>query len=161
MTSLNANAEETLFQRLGGIEAVRAAVNEFYDRLLADERLALFFEETSMTQLRMHQLKFFELAFTRIPDDLDVAQYITEKHARLFKDKGLNETHFDMVAEHFMDTLTHLNVHPHLVEEAIRVIGPLRPVFAAGVKNTTDVATAAPIQNDDAETPSVAPIASG
>lgn len=123
-----------LFDRLGGIDAVKAAVEEFYTRILADEKLAFFFEGTSMAALKAHQLSFMKVAFTEIPEDLDVAALMLEKHDRLFKEKGLNETHFDLVAGHLIGALEHLKVPQDLIDEAIGIVATLRPVFEEGGK---------------------------
>ena len=50
-------------------------------------------------------------------------------HARLIKEKGLNETHFDMVAGHFKATLEELGVPPDLVGECLEVVATARPIF--------------------------------
>ena len=127
----NKHKPESLMDRLGGAPAVKAAVAEFYDRILKDDELAPFFKDTDMTALKLHQLKFMQIAFTKIPDDLDVVALMKEKHARLFKD-GLNETHFDLVAGHFIGALEHLEVPKDLIDEAVSVIAPLRSVFEQG-----------------------------
>ena len=64
-------------------------------RLVADPALSLMFDGVRISLLRTHQLTFMKTAFTKIPDDFDVANHILRKHMRLFLDKGLNETHFD------------------------------------------------------------------
>ncbi|WP_248518332.1 truncated hemoglobin [Salinarchaeum laminariae] len=51
-------AEQTLYKRLGGQEAIRAVVDEFYDRLLDDPDLGPFFEEADLEQLRRTQTEF-------------------------------------------------------------------------------------------------------
>lgn len=50
--------DETLYSRLGGHEAIRAVVDDFYDRLLADDELGEFFEDADMEQLRKTQTDF-------------------------------------------------------------------------------------------------------
>lgn len=131
------SSSTTLFVRLGGTPAVRAAVDEFYKRILDDERLAFFFDSTTVPQLKLHQLEFFKLAFGRMPDDLDVPKMLYEKHHRLFVEQGLNETHFDMVAGHFAATLQHMEISQELIDEATAVVLPLRPVFEKGAKEAT------------------------
>lgn len=121
----------TLLAKIGGVPALKAAVSEFYDRILADESLAPFFEGTNMTTIKMHQLKFMEIAFTGIPEGLDVAGMMHDKHARLF-DEGLNASHFDSVAGHFVATLEHLKVPQEHIDAAVAIVGPLRPVFEQG-----------------------------
>jgi hemoglobin len=50
--------ETTLYDRLGGREGIRAVVDEFYDRLLADEELGPFFEDADLEMLRRTQTDF-------------------------------------------------------------------------------------------------------
>jgi hemoglobin len=82
----------------------------------------------------LHQLKFFQIAFTEIPDDLDVARVILERHMALFQD-GLNERHFDMVAGHFIATLQKFKVGQDLIDESVGVIAPLRGIFEQASKD--------------------------
>lgn len=51
-------AEDTLYERLGGQDAIDAVVDEFYDRVLADEDLQPYFAETDTEALREHQSAF-------------------------------------------------------------------------------------------------------
>lgn len=37
------HSSESLYQKLGGVPAVKAVIEEFYGRILADEKLAFFF----------------------------------------------------------------------------------------------------------------------
>lgn len=122
----------SLYERLGGPPAVKAAVDEFYKRLLADDQLAPFFEETNVAKLKMHQLKFFQIAFTEIPESLNVPEMLIQKHRRLFEEKGLNGTHFDLVAGHFIATLDSLGIQQELIDEAVGIVAPLRGAFEEG-----------------------------
>jgi len=119
----------TLYDRLGGEAAVAAAVHEFYLRVLDDEVLAPFFDGVAVPLLKNHQRRFFKIAFTRIPYDLDVVRLIRDKHRRLFDEKGLSEVHFDRVAGHLVATLQHLGVPQNLVDEAAAIVLPLRVAF--------------------------------
>ena len=51
-------SEATLYERLGGEPAVGAVVNEFHDRVLADDRVAGFFDDVDLAEQRSHQTKF-------------------------------------------------------------------------------------------------------
>jgi hypothetical protein len=75
-----------------------------------------------------------KLAFSQIPKDLDVPAYVAKAHSRLFATMGLNETHFDRVAVHFVESLKYLNVDQSLIDEAVAIIGPLRSVFEDGAR---------------------------
>lgn len=49
---------ETLYERLGEREGIRAVVDDFYDRLVADDELGPFFENSNMEMLRRTQTEF-------------------------------------------------------------------------------------------------------
>lgn len=51
-------ADEILYERLGGRDGIRAVVDDFYDRLLADEDLGPFFADADMERLRRTQTDF-------------------------------------------------------------------------------------------------------
>lgn len=50
--------EDTLYQRLGERDGIRAVVDDFYDRLLEDEDLGPFFADADMEKLRRTQTDF-------------------------------------------------------------------------------------------------------
>jgi hemoglobin len=124
----------TLFQRMGGINAVKAVVDEFYSRIQQDGRVQLFFLAISMAHLKRHQVEFLKIAFSHVPDSLDVHNLLLEKHQRLFSSMGLNETHFDIVANHFYDACCVQDVSQSLIDEAAAIITPLRVVFIQGAQ---------------------------
>jgi len=74
---------------------------------------------------------------------------------------GLNETHFDMVAGHLVDSMNALRVSKNLIDEAVAVIAPLRVVFEEGAKqashehdvqeNIAESAQAVKVENDEAQ----------
>jgi len=51
-------AQETLYDRLGGRDGIRAVVDDFYDRLVADDDLGQFFADSDMELLRRTQTDF-------------------------------------------------------------------------------------------------------
>ena len=51
-------SEQTLYERLGGHEGIRAVVDDFYDRLVADEEIGPFFADSDMELLRRTQTDF-------------------------------------------------------------------------------------------------------
>lgn len=55
--------KSTLFERLGGEEAVNATVERFYVNLLSNESTKGFFITTDMDKLRNHQKRFLTYAF--------------------------------------------------------------------------------------------------
>ena len=51
-------ARETLYERLGGHDGIRAVVDDFYDRLLADDDIGPFFQGADLEKLRATQTDF-------------------------------------------------------------------------------------------------------
>ena len=116
----------TLYQHLGGEPAVEAVVDEFYDRVLADESLAPFFEDVPMAQLRAHQAAFIT-AVTGGPDEYDGAD-MRAAHAHL----DLEDRHFDAVADHLADALRACGADSVQVETVLADVEPLREPVLEG-----------------------------
>lgn len=74
-----------LLNRIGGEPALEAAVEEFYARVVVDEKLMRYFEGVPMENLKGHQLNFLRMAFTEIPGDCDITDYLTTSHDRLWE----------------------------------------------------------------------------
>ncbi|MFI7587803.1 group 1 truncated hemoglobin [Spongisporangium articulatum] len=49
----------TLYETIGGVDAVRAAVDDFYVTVLADPRLAHYFEGVDVNRVKAHQVRLF------------------------------------------------------------------------------------------------------
>mmetsp|Transcript_1345 Transcript_1345/g.3389 ORF Transcript_1345/g.3389 Transcript_1345/m.3389 type:complete len:136 (-) Transcript_1345:562-969(-) len=130
-----------LLERIGGDDALKAAVSAFYGRVLADERLQKFFEGVDPKKLEAHQFRFLKLALTKVPKSVNVLELIQTKHSRLF-DMGLNETHFDMVAAHLVEALKSLGVSEEHINEIVGIVGPLRAVFEKGAQEARDAGKA-------------------
>ena len=54
--------QTSLFDRIGGAEAVKALVDDFYGRVTRDEALAPYFKNVEMNKLRRMQFEFFSAA---------------------------------------------------------------------------------------------------
>lgn len=117
-------SESSLFERLGGEAAIMAAVDVFYDKVLADELTRPFFDGLEMDAQSRKQVSFMAWAFGGPKEyrgrDLRAA------HARLVEEKGLSDVHFDAVAKHLEATLRELGVAEELVQEALTVIAGTR-----------------------------------
>ncbi|MCG8638023.1 MAG: group 1 truncated hemoglobin [Desulfobacterales bacterium] len=105
----------TLFERIGGNNAVSAAVDKFYEKVLADDRIKHFFENIDMERQAGFQKRFLTVAFGGAPKYPGKNLRAAHKH---LVEKGLNDSHFDAVMEHLGATLTELGVPDDLVAEA-------------------------------------------
>jgi hemoglobin len=83
---------DSLYQEIGGREAVERVVDDFYERVLADDRLAEYFEGTDMADLRAHQVQFIS-AVAGGPVEYSGAE-MREAHA----DLDIGQREFDLVA---------------------------------------------------------------
>ncbi len=116
-----ADREGSLYHKLGGRAAIDAAVELFYVKVLADKRVNHFFEDISMARQKRKQKEFLSAALGGpIPyqgKDLRTA------HEDL---PGLNDSHFDAIAEHLQATLQELKVDPQLIAQAMAIVGSTR-----------------------------------
>jgi hemoglobin len=126
--SIMASTKQVLLDRIGGEGALELAVEKFYEKNVAHDDVARFFEGVDMKLLKAHQFKFMKLAFTEIPEGVDVAGMLVKGHSRLW-DMGLNEKHFDVIATNLVETMQELGVAADVIDDAVAVVGPLRSVF--------------------------------
>ncbi len=110
--------EKTLFEQIGGMPAVDAAVEIFYTKVLADERISHFFRWTHMKAQYAMQKAFLAYAFGA-PLHYS-GKSMRYAHAHLV-DVGLSELHFDALMEHLAATLQELGVAENLITEAGKI----------------------------------------
>ena len=113
----------TLFERIGGKSAVDTAVDQFYVRVMQDDRINHFFAGVDMTQQRQHQAAFLTCAFGG-------SQYsgrsMQTAHQRLVAELGLTDQHFNAVVEDLAATLQDLNVPEALIQEVSAIAESIR-----------------------------------
>lgn len=113
--------EKSLYHRLGGKAAIDAAVEAFYVKVLADKRINHFFEDINMNKQRRKQKEFLSAAFGGpIPW---TGKDMRKAHANL---PGLNEDHFNAVAENLQKTLEDLKIKKELIAEVMAIAGSVR-----------------------------------
>jgi hemoglobin len=108
----------SLFERIGGKEAVKAAVEIFYKKVLADERINKFFVGIEMDAQIRKQILFLTYAFGG-PNNYN-EKSMRDAHSKLVE-KGLNDSHFDAVVENLGTTLKELGVPAELIQEAASI----------------------------------------
>jgi hemoglobin len=117
-------SSRTLFDRIGGEAAVMAAVDLFYRKVLADELTRPFFDGLDIGAQTRKQVAFMTWAFGG-PHEYR-GRPLREAHAKLVRERGLADEHFDRVAEHLRATLVELGVEPPLVDEALAIVASQR-----------------------------------
>lgn len=116
-------APPTLYERLGGGAAVNAAVDLFYQKIMADSRLAPFFANIDLKKQIGKQKMFLTYAFGGLPH-YD-GRKLREAHANAVKN-GLNDEHFDSVAGHLQTTLKELGITEPLINEVMAIAASTR-----------------------------------
>jgi hemoglobin len=111
--------ESTLYQRVGGEAAINAAVDRFYERILADASINHFFRGISMGRLKAHQFAFLSLAVGGPKQYSGVS--MSAAHAKL----AIEQSHFDSVAVHLVETLRELGVSEEVIHEVAEAVTPL------------------------------------
>jgi hemoglobin len=114
----------SLYERIGGEPAVMAAVDLFYAKIMKDEVTRPFFDGLDMPAQVQKQIAFMSRALGG-PVEYQ-GRNLRTAHARLVREKGLGDAHFDAVAGHLRATLEELGVQKALVDEAITAIGGMR-----------------------------------
>ena len=120
-------SELTLYDRVGGEAAVRAAVNRFYERVLADPDLQGFFTTVSLSRLKAHQFAFLSQVLGG-PRQHSGAS-MRDAHSRL----AIEQRHFDSVAVHLVETLRELGVSEEIIATIATALTPL----SAEIVNTS------------------------
>ncbi len=113
----------TLFDRIGGANAVKAAVDIFYAKVLADTRIAHFFQGVDMVGQASKQRAFLIMAFGG-PNTYTGAD-MHRGHAKLVE-RGLDDSHFDAVVENLAATLGELGVGAGEISEVAAIAESVR-----------------------------------
>ena len=108
----------TLFERIGGEKAIDAAVDLFYKKVTADNRINHFFKDINLIK-QSQKLKAF-LAYAFGGPNKYTGRPLREAHAKLVE-KGLNDSHFDAVLENLGNSLKELGVSEDLIKEAANI----------------------------------------
>jgi hemoglobin len=109
-------AADSLYDRLGQREGIRAVVDDFYDRLVADEQLGAFFEGADMEQLRRTQTDFLCEAAGG-PETYDAAP-VRQAHL----DVPFTPEHIQRAVELLSESLDHYDVPAEDAELVVQAV---------------------------------------
>lgn len=113
----------TLYERLGGADAINAAVDIFYRKMLSDDRVKHFFDNTDMDGQIAKQKSFLTMV-TGGPNNY-TGKDMREGHKHLVE-KGLNDSHVDVVIEHLGATLKELGAADDDIAEVAALANSVR-----------------------------------
>jgi hemoglobin len=110
----------SIYDRLGGRDAVRIAVDQLYDRLLADPELAPYFAGQDLERLARHVRPFIAVAAGG--PGVYRGRDMRAAHAGL----GITDAHFDRTVDHLVAVLRSLAVDDDVIDELGATLQPLR-----------------------------------
>ena len=113
------------YERIGGGPAVSAVVDEFYQRLTADDQVGHYFQEVSLPTLKRHQV----LMITTIlggPNQYD-GRPLDEAHKPL----GITDSDYQRVGSHLMSCLQDAGVPDDIQGRVGVALGQVRDSIVA------------------------------
>lgn len=113
----------TLYERIGGPEAVNIAVENFYRKVLVDDRISHFFDGVDMDAQIAKQKGFLTMVFGG-PHHYS-GQNMREGHRHLVA-RGLDDSHVDAVIELLGQTLQELGVAEADIAEVAAIANSVR-----------------------------------
>jgi hemoglobin len=116
----NGSAPASHYERIGGAAAIKAAVQLFYDRVLADPDLAGYFVNIDMEEQRRHMV----LMLTAVlggPDNY-AGRGLAEAHQPL----DIPVEHYAKVGGHLTATLTDLGVPADILDDVRAVLAQVQ-----------------------------------
>ncbi len=116
-------AMSSIYEDLGGEQAVEKAVDIFYRKMLLDDRVAAYFETVDMDKQRAKQKAFLTMVMGG--PNAYTGKDMRTAHAGLVK-RGLNDGHVDAVIEHLGATLTELGAGAHHVAAVAALANSVR-----------------------------------
>ncbi|MGS2615849.1 group I truncated hemoglobin [Micromonospora sp. LZ34] len=127
MTVTEQTAPASHYERIGGANSVKAAVDLFYDRVLADPDLVGYFTDVDMVGQRRH----LALMLTVVLGGPN--EYAGRGLAEAHKPLNIPVEHYVKVGEHLTATLTELGVPGDIIADVQAVLGQVQDqVVASG-----------------------------
>jgi hemoglobin len=111
----------SLFETVGGTEALKIAVDRFYERVLADPQLQHYFDGVDIPRVKRHQVLLFSQVLGG-PAQYD-GRALGAAHAGL----DITGADYDRVVEHLIGTLQDLGVDSSVLGAVEGVVADVRP----------------------------------
>ena len=117
---MSSTAPSSLYQRLGGKEAITAVVDDVIVRIAADPRINHFFEDTDIPELK-----------TQLVDQLcelsgGPCVYEGRDMLTAHVDMGVSQADFDAMVDDLVQSLTAFNVPAAEQQELLALLAPMQ-----------------------------------
>lgn len=121
----------SVYDEIGGADAVKVAVAVFYNRVTVDELLTPWFAGIDLERLKAHQRAFLTAALGG--PDVFLGRTMEAAHQPL----AITDEAFDRIAEHLAASLLDVGVDPVHVRTVIDRIEPMREQVVANRAGAT------------------------
>ncbi len=115
----------TLYDKIGGHDALEVVVEDFYCRVLDDNLLAGFYAGADMKRVKAKQVEFLSSILG------GSVTYSGLSMRQAHEGRGITMHHFAMVAAHLADSLCAAGLHPDTITEILRAVAPLAAEIAS------------------------------
>jgi hemoglobin len=105
--------QQTLYERIGGEQAIAELIRKFYDRVSDDPELKPFFKNTSMEKLRRMQREFFSAALD------GPITYTGRPLGHVHHGRGITKHHFSLYVDHLIHVLHGCEINDQDVQDLI------------------------------------------
>jgi hemoglobin len=117
--------EKSLYERLGGRNAITAVVDEFVARVAADKRINAFFAATASDPARLKKFK------SNLVDQICEAsggscKYMGKDMKAAHMGMGITSADFDALVEDLVGALDKFNVGAHEKDQLLGALGPMK-----------------------------------
>jgi hemoglobin len=117
--------EKSLYDRLGGKEAITAVVDEFVGRVAADKRINAFFAATAADPARLEKFK------GNLVDQICQAsggpcKYMGKNMKTAHMGMGISSANFDALVENLIGALDRFKVGAHEKDQLLGALGPMK-----------------------------------
>lgn len=119
-------AAGTAYERIGGAAAVKAAVDLFYSKVMADSRIAHYFDEINMARLKAHQRAMITTIAGGQQDEYADREEAHRRLQQAHEHLRITDADFDIVVGHLVATLAELHVPDDLIKELAPEVLQLR-----------------------------------
>jgi hemoglobin len=115
----------SLYEMIGGHDALEVVVEDFYCRVLDDDHLAGFYAGANMKCVKARQVEFLSAVLG------GPGPYTGVPMRQVHEGRGITMHHFAMVAAHLADSLCAAGLRPDTITEILRAISPLAGEIAS------------------------------
>jgi hemoglobin len=115
----------SLYEKIGGRDALEVIVEDFYCRVLDDDHLAAFYAGSNMKCVKARQVEFLSSVLG------GPGLYTGSPMRQVHEGRGITMHHFAMVAAHLADSLCAAGLHTATITEVLHAVAPLAGEIAS------------------------------